>query len=32
MSRIEDCFIKLKAAGRQALIPYVTAGAPSSCR
>lgn len=28
MSRIEDCFTKLKAEGRKALIPYVTAGDP----
>jgi tryptophan synthase alpha chain len=26
MSRIENCFSKLKAEGRKALIPYVTAG------
>ncbi len=26
MSRIAECFAKLKAEGRQALIPYVTAG------
>jgi tryptophan synthase alpha chain len=26
MSRIEKCFVDLKAAGRKALIPYVTAG------
>ena len=28
MSRIEDCFTKLKTEGRKALIPYVTAGDP----
>jgi len=28
MSRIEDCFARLKQAGRKALIPYVTAGDP----
>ncbi|MDB4002142.1 tryptophan synthase subunit alpha [Oceanospirillaceae bacterium] len=29
MSRIEACFSALKAQGRQALIPYVTAGDPN---
>ncbi len=28
MSRIESCFQKLKAQGRTALIPFVTAGDP----
>ena len=28
MSRIDNCFAQLRAAGRQALIPYVTAGDP----
>ena len=28
MSRIENCFTKLKIEGRKALIPYVTAGDP----
>ena len=28
MSRIEDCFARLKQEGRKALIPYVTAGDP----
>ncbi|SFM67387.1 tryptophan synthase subunit alpha [Halopseudomonas yangmingensis] len=28
MSRIQACFAKLQAAGRKALIPYVTAGDP----
>ena len=28
MSRIEQCFAKLRAEGRKALIPYVTAGDP----
>lgn len=29
MSRIQNTFARLKAAGRQALIPYITAGDPS---
>src|SRR5688572_937837 len=28
MSRIEQCFTRLKAQGRKALIPYITAGDP----
>ncbi|MDY6982329.1 MAG: tryptophan synthase subunit alpha [Pseudomonadota bacterium] len=28
MSRIQQCFTKLKAQGRKALIPYITAGDP----
>ncbi|MEH6492825.1 tryptophan synthase subunit alpha [Halopseudomonas sp.] len=29
MSRIKDCFTALEAAGRKALIPYITAGDPA---
>ncbi len=29
MSRIADCFARLRAGGRKALIPYVTAGDPN---
>ena len=28
MSRIQQCFEQLRSAGRQALIPYITAGDP----
>jgi len=29
MSRIKNCFNELRAEGRKALVPYVTAGDPA---